>query len=242
MRREYAGARGARFFLFPGSVIARKPPTWVMVAELVETSRLWGRTAARIDPRWIEPLAPHLIKRTYDAPHWSRKQRLRRRHGAGHALRPADRRGAHGRLREHRPGALARALHPPRAGRGRLGDAPRVLPRQPRAAGGARGPRAPRAPARHRRRRPRALRLLRRAGPGRGRLRRALRPLVARRPPRGSRAAHLPRRRTSSTPTPRPRWTRGRGRSSGSRASSRFRSPTCSTRAPRATASPSTCR
>ena len=45
-----------------------------MVAELVETSRLWGRTAARIDPRWIEPLAPHLIKRTYDAPHWSRKQ------------------------------------------------------------------------------------------------------------------------------------------------------------------------
>ncbi|MET0818321.1 MAG: ATP-dependent RNA helicase HrpA [Solirubrobacteraceae bacterium] len=74
VRREYAGARGARFMLFPGSVIARKPPTWVMVAELVETSRLWGRTAARIDPRWIEPLAPHLIKRTYDAPRWERKR------------------------------------------------------------------------------------------------------------------------------------------------------------------------
>src|SRR5918995_1626637 len=74
VRREYAGARGARFMLFPGSVIARKPPTWVMVAELVETSRLWGRTAARIDPRWIEPLAPHLVKRTYDAPHWERNR------------------------------------------------------------------------------------------------------------------------------------------------------------------------
>ena len=74
MRREYAGARGARFMIFPGSVLARKPPTWVMVAELVETSRLWGRTAARIDPRWIEPLAAHLIKRTYDAPRWERKQ------------------------------------------------------------------------------------------------------------------------------------------------------------------------
>jgi ATP-dependent helicase HrpA len=71
VRREYAGARGARFMLFPGSVLARKPPTWVMVAELVETSRLWGRTAARIDPRWIEPLAPHLVKRTYDAPRWA---------------------------------------------------------------------------------------------------------------------------------------------------------------------------
>ena len=74
VRREFAGARGARFMIFPGSVLARKPPTWVMVAELVETSRLWGRTAARIDPRWIEPLAPHLIKRTYDAPRWERKQ------------------------------------------------------------------------------------------------------------------------------------------------------------------------
>ena len=74
VRREYAGARGARFMLFPGSVLARKPPTWVMVAELVETSRLWGRTAARIDPRWIEPLAPHLVKRTYDAPRWERKR------------------------------------------------------------------------------------------------------------------------------------------------------------------------
>ncbi len=73
-RREYQGARGARFALFPGSALARKQPSWVMVAELVETSRLWGRTAARIDPRWVEPLAEHLIKRTYEEPHWERKR------------------------------------------------------------------------------------------------------------------------------------------------------------------------
>jgi ATP-dependent helicase HrpA len=73
-RREYAGARGARFAIFPGSGLARKQPPWVMVAELVETSRLWGRTAARIDPAWVEPLAGHLSKRSYDEPHWERSR------------------------------------------------------------------------------------------------------------------------------------------------------------------------
>jgi ATP-dependent helicase HrpA len=73
-RREYAGARGARFALFPGSSLARRPPTWVMSAELVETSRLWGRTNAKVEPRWIEPLAEHLLKRTYEAPRWDRRR------------------------------------------------------------------------------------------------------------------------------------------------------------------------
>jgi len=73
-RREYVGARGARFALFPGSSLARRPPDWVMVAELVETSRLFGRTAARIDPRWVEPLAGHLVKRTYAEPRWQRRR------------------------------------------------------------------------------------------------------------------------------------------------------------------------
>lgn len=73
-RREYAGARGARFALFPGSALARKQPEWVMVSELVETTRLWGRTAARIDAKWIEPLAEHLVKRSYAAPHWERRR------------------------------------------------------------------------------------------------------------------------------------------------------------------------
>ena len=73
-RRDYDGARGARFAIFPGSVLARRPPTWVMVAELVETNRLWGRTAAGIQPDWVEPLAGHLLKRTYDDPHWEKRR------------------------------------------------------------------------------------------------------------------------------------------------------------------------
>ena len=67
---EFAGARGARFAVFPDSVLARKPPSWVVAAELVETSRLWARTTARIEPEWAEPLAAHLVKRTYSEPHW----------------------------------------------------------------------------------------------------------------------------------------------------------------------------
>jgi ATP-dependent helicase HrpA len=72
--REFLGARGARFMIFPGSPLAKKPPRWVMAAELVETSRLFARTAARIQPEWIEPMAEHLVKRTYAEPHWSRKR------------------------------------------------------------------------------------------------------------------------------------------------------------------------
>ncbi|MDN6301476.1 MAG: ATP-dependent RNA helicase HrpA [Brachybacterium sp.] len=72
--REYAGARGARFALWPGSALAKKRPDYVMVAELVETSRLWGRTAARIDPAWAEETGSHVVKRTHSAPHWSSKQ------------------------------------------------------------------------------------------------------------------------------------------------------------------------
>jgi ATP-dependent helicase HrpA len=73
-RRDYQGARGARFAIQPGSVLARKQPSWIMVAELMETSRLWGRTAAQIQPSSIEPLAKHLLKYTYEAPHWERKR------------------------------------------------------------------------------------------------------------------------------------------------------------------------
>ncbi|WP_149359900.1 ATP-dependent RNA helicase HrpA [Lolliginicoccus suaedae] len=72
--REFLGARGARFMIFPGSVLAKKPPQFVMAAELVETSRLWARTTARIEPGWAEQLAGDLAKRTYSEPHWSTKQ------------------------------------------------------------------------------------------------------------------------------------------------------------------------
>lgn len=72
-KQEFIGARNARFMLFPGSGLFKKPPKWVMAAELTETSRLFARTAARIQPEWIEPLAGHLIKRSYSDPRWSKK-------------------------------------------------------------------------------------------------------------------------------------------------------------------------
>ncbi|MEU6559159.1 ATP-dependent RNA helicase HrpA [Nocardia nova] len=72
--REFLGARGAKFMIFPGSGLAKKPPRWVMAAELVETSRLWGRMAARIEPEWAEQLAGDLVKRNYSEPHWSSKR------------------------------------------------------------------------------------------------------------------------------------------------------------------------
>jgi ATP-dependent helicase HrpA len=71
---EYIGARGARFAIFPGSTLFRRTPRWVMAAELVETSRLWGRIAARIEPEWAEKLAGHLVKRSYSEPHWEKDQ------------------------------------------------------------------------------------------------------------------------------------------------------------------------
>jgi ATP-dependent helicase HrpA len=70
-RNTYLGARGASFAIFPGSALFRRPPRWVMAAELVETSRLWGRTVARIEPEWIEPLATHLVRSTFSEPAWS---------------------------------------------------------------------------------------------------------------------------------------------------------------------------
>ncbi|NEW26574.1 ATP-dependent RNA helicase HrpA [Nocardia cyriacigeorgica] len=76
--REFLGARGAKFMIFPGSSLAKKPPRWVMAAELVETSRLWGRMAARVEPEWAERLAGDLVKRTYSEPHWSSKRGVAR--------------------------------------------------------------------------------------------------------------------------------------------------------------------
>ena len=107
---------------------------WVMAAELVETSRLWGRIAARIEPEWAERLAAHLVKRSYSEPHWETKQ------GAVMAYERVTLYGvplvdrAQGQLRPDRPGAVPRAVHPARAGRGRLADPAPVLRREPGAA------------------------------------------------------------------------------------------------------------
>ncbi|WP_039949542.1 ATP-dependent RNA helicase HrpA [Vibrio ichthyoenteri] len=73
-KSDYQGARNARFHIFPASGLFKKQPKWIMSAELVETSKLWGRIIAKIQPEWIEPLAGHLIKRSYSEPHWSKKR------------------------------------------------------------------------------------------------------------------------------------------------------------------------
>ncbi len=72
--RDYLGARNAKFGIFPGSALFKKQPRWVMAAELVETTRLWGRIVARIDPEWIEPIAGHLVRRNYSEPRWEKKR------------------------------------------------------------------------------------------------------------------------------------------------------------------------
>ncbi|MFG3139380.1 ATP-dependent RNA helicase HrpA [Streptomyces sp. NPDC048211] len=73
-KNEYLGARSAKFAIFPGSALFKKQPRFLMSAELVETSRLWARVNARVEPEWIEPLAGHLLKRTYSEPHWEKDQ------------------------------------------------------------------------------------------------------------------------------------------------------------------------
>ena len=71
--QHYLGARNSKFFMFPGSSLFKKQPKWAMFAELVETSKLFGRVSARIKPEWVEQQAAHLIKRSYSEPHWQKK-------------------------------------------------------------------------------------------------------------------------------------------------------------------------
>jgi ATP-dependent helicase HrpA len=73
-KSEFLGARQARFAIAPGSTLFKKPPKWVMVAELVETNRLWGRVAARIQPEWAEELGAHLTKASHGEPWWDGKR------------------------------------------------------------------------------------------------------------------------------------------------------------------------
>ena len=73
-KQQYLGARNAHFAIFPNSVLFKKQPKWLMAAELVETSKLWGRMVAEIEPEWIEPLAEHLTKKSYSEPRWSKSR------------------------------------------------------------------------------------------------------------------------------------------------------------------------
>jgi ATP-dependent helicase HrpA len=69
-RREYVGARGSRFVVAPGTPLASRPPKWVVAASLMETTRLYARTVAAVEPQWIEAAGSHLVKRSYSEPHW----------------------------------------------------------------------------------------------------------------------------------------------------------------------------
>jgi len=72
-KREYRGARGTRFAIFPGSALARRPPKWLVAASLMETSRLWARMVAKIEPEWIEAMAGHVVQREYGEAQWDEK-------------------------------------------------------------------------------------------------------------------------------------------------------------------------
>lgn len=71
---EYSGARGRKFFVFPGSGLFNKSPKWIMAAELVETSKLYARVVGAIQPQWIEPAAAHLSRKSHSEPHYEKKR------------------------------------------------------------------------------------------------------------------------------------------------------------------------
>ncbi len=73
---EYIGARGIKFAVFPGSVLRKARPKWVVAAEITETARLYARCVAKIEPDWIEPLASHLVNRHYFDPHWEKDRAM----------------------------------------------------------------------------------------------------------------------------------------------------------------------
>ncbi|MDP2241413.1 MAG: ATP-dependent RNA helicase HrpA [Burkholderiales bacterium] len=73
---EYLGARAIKFAIFPGSVLRKAQPKWVMAAELAETARLYARCVAKIDPEWIEPVAQALVKKHYFDPHWEKERAM----------------------------------------------------------------------------------------------------------------------------------------------------------------------
>ncbi len=146
---DYLGARGARFAIFPGSALARRNPRWVMAAELVETSRLWARIVARIEPEWVERLAGHLVKRSYSEPHWEKDQGAVDGPGEGHPVRAAAGRRAQGRLRTHRPGASRGNCSSGTRWSRATGDPAHLLRGEPGAAGRGGRTRSPGPPARH---------------------------------------------------------------------------------------------
>jgi ATP-dependent helicase HrpA len=177
--RDYLGARGARFAISPGSALFRKQPAYVMAAELVETTRLWARVNAAIDPAWAEEAGAHLVKRSYSEPRWSRRQgsvvATERVTLYGVPL-AVDRTVQYGRIDPE----LSRELFIRHAlVEDDWDEHARLRQGESRSAPADRGIGGQSAPTRHRRRRRSVGRLLRRAHPRWRRVGRPLRSLVA---------------------------------------------------------------
>ena len=163
----YVGARGIRFHVWPGSALLKKAGRWIMAAELVETSRLFARTIANIEPAWLERVGAHLLKKSHGDPHWEKRpaQVMAFERATLYGLLVYQQRRV--QLRPARSRARERDLYP-RGARCRRVRNPRAVFRpQPEAA--ARDPRAraPLAPPRRAGRRRTDLRVLRRTDPGR---------------------------------------------------------------------------
>ncbi len=128
---NYTGARGIKFWVHPGSG-TKKPGKWIMAAELVETTRLFARGVATIDPKWIEELGGHLLKRHRERPHWEKARAAGGRQSERGTLYglPVLHRPARA-LRADRPGAVARDFPALGAGERRVRDARAVLRPQP---------------------------------------------------------------------------------------------------------------
>ena len=116
---HYLGARGIKFLIHPGSALGKKAGKWIAAAEITETSKLFARCVARIEPEWLEQVGAHLIKRSYFDPHWEKKAMqaiaFERSTLYGIVVNPKKR----GELRADEPGRGARTVHPRRTGRWR---------------------------------------------------------------------------------------------------------------------------
>ena len=229
---DYNVAGGGKANLWPGSGMFRSKAKWIVAAEQVETTRRYLRCCGRIDPRWIEPLAGHLIKRTYSDLHWDEQVGLGRGPGTADALRAGDRRRAAGPLWADRRRRLAAALDRTWPGRGRYRAQAGGAGAQRGTAGRGRAVASQAAAARYRGRPVGAVCLLRPAAAGRDLRRRAACPLAPRvagkRPAdhheQGRPAARRKRRcRKRRFPTS---WPRVRGNCRWTTSSSRARSTT----------------
>ena len=129
----YLGARGIKFYRHPGAHLRKKPGRWIVCAELVETTRLFGRGIANIEPLWIEQVAGHLLKKQLLDPHWEKKAAEVIVAGTRDAVRPGDLQRPARAVRPRRRAGRARDLHPRRAGRRPVGDEAAVPGRQPEA-------------------------------------------------------------------------------------------------------------